>query len=254
MHYLQYHRASGSIVAQVEMNPRFAIDADEYAYLSGTGTQDQHWIDSDAICPRVPCEVQCGPSLVEASASAVVIATGLPDPCWARIRGTSSQPFAEQFLQVEGGSLMFMPEITGTYVVTLEGQYTSPPITFEVVSLDAFKATRHDLVSAQKAAVMALGTSLHGYRWDADAAAQLSVNGMATSINAGIPLPSAFYWTSFDNQDVPFTAQDILDLSAALAAFNFAVHDHSRTLKSQIADAATIDAVMAIDVTAGWPS
>ncbi len=254
MNYLQYHIASGSVVAQVEMDPRFAIDRDGCGYAAGTGTQDRHWVDSGAICARSPYDAHSGPSYIEQGAAPIPVMTRLPDPCWARIRGTGNQPFSERFVRVEGGTLMFVPEITGTYSVTLEGQYSSAAKTFEIVSLDQFKVRRNDEVSDQKMVALSGGMILDGHRWDTDPAAQLSINSMASAANAGIPLPADFYWTTYDNADVPFAKDNLLALSAAVAAFNFAVHDRSRVLKSQIAAATTIGEVEAIDVTAGWPN
>ena len=109
-------------------------------------------------------------------------------------------------------------------------------------------------MSDQKMVALSGGMILDGHRWDTDPAAQLSINSMASAANAGIPLPADFYWTTYDNADVPFAKDNLLALSAAVAAFNFAVHDRSRVLKSQIAAATTIGEVEAIDVTAGWPN
>lgn len=255
MQYIQYHIASGAITANVEMNPRFAVASDDgYDYLPGGAAQETHWVDAGQIAPRVPYDAHTGPSIILQDTSAVTVLTGLPDPCWVRIRGNSQSQFQELTLEVIGGSLTFKPEHPGQYVVSLEGRYSCADWHFEVVSLDQFKARRIDEVKEQKALALKAGVEWNGHRWDADATAQLQISGTVTSISAGLPLPEGFYWTSYDNVNVPVTSNDLIDLGAAIVAFNFAIHDRSRSLKEQIEIASSLSELDAIDVGIGWPS
>jgi len=67
-------------------------------------------------------------------------------------------------------------------------------------------------------------------------------------------LPPDFYWTSYDNEDVPADAQGIKQLSAAMMTFIFATHSKARQLKDAIEALDTNEAVMNLDLASGWPS
>ena len=253
--YLRYHKASGSIFSKISANEILPVESNpDYALIEGVAGQNDHWIDDGQIADREFYDAHAASAIVEQGTTALCVLSALPDPCWVRVRGAGGLAYDEQLFFVEGGSLMFAPDLAGTYVAELEGRYIGLPKRLEVISLDAFKQRRNDEVTARKAITLAAGVTWNGHRWDADTAAQLNVSGMATSINAGVPLPRDFYWTSFDNENVPMTAQDVLDLGAAIVAFNFAVHDRNRSLKAQIEMASTLSDVAAINITTGWPS
>lgn len=255
MNYLRYHIASGIIYSKMVSEPRFAVEHDpDFALLEGEGTPDEHWIRDGEVAHRLPYTGHSAAPLVERGEDAVAVITGLPDPCWLKIRGTANMPFMEQLLKVEGGTFSFAPALAGRYVVILMGQHVAPERSFEAIDLAAYQARRNDETTARKAIAVTAGVEWNGHRWDTSPSAQLNLSGIASSINSGLSLPEDFYWTDFDNVDVPIDAAGVIALGQAVIGFNFAVHDHSRTLKSRIASAATLSEVAAIDIDTGWPS
>jgi hypothetical protein len=255
MNYLRYHIASGIILSSItsETLPPAEIDP-AFALFEGQGFPEDHWISDNELVARTPYDDHTAIGLTLVSADAVPVITGLPDPCWVRIRGTANMRFSEQLHCVEGGALSFPPALAGQYIVQLMGQYVAPGRSFEAVGLADFKQRRNDEISTLKAVAVLAGVEWNGHRWDTSPAAQLNLSGIASSINSGLALPNGFYWTDFANEDVAIDAAGVLTLGQAVIAFNFAVHDHSRTLKQAIQGCSTLAEVTAIDVADGWPA
>jgi hypothetical protein len=250
LQHLRYHIASGSIVARLGLDPICAVEEHpEYALIEGDASPETHWIDDGEIIARTIHDGAVSVDQIEDGSTSVPVITGLPADCWMRIRGTANMRFPERLEAVSGGTLMFVPEVPGRYVVTLMGRYAEPEMTFEVVPLDTLKQRRKDEVTARKALASRAGVKWEGHRWDASADALSAVKSYL-----GMPLPEGFYWTDFEGVDVPIDEAGLAALAGAIVTFTFAVHDRSRALKDMIQSAALADEVRAVDVDAGWPT
>lgn len=256
MNYLRYHTETGEILAQHQCAPENldALRTEGTDFVEGNVTQSAFWIDGTDVAAREIISVAAPTVPLLPSKTPVELFSGLPSNCWVRIRGTENMPFEAALYRSQDGSIEFTPSLPGSYVVQLVGRYAAPEFTFEVQSLYVVMARRQAEVAAKKAERIAAGFEFMGHRWDADATAQANLTSMASAVNAGMVLPDDFYWTSYDNEDVPADAQGIRQLSAAMMSFIFATHSKARQLKEAIEALETNEAVMALDIESGWPT
>lgn len=256
MTYLRYHTDTGEILAQLQCDPNNLdlLRTEGTDLIEGEVSQYDFWVDEGKIEPREPVEVSVSPVPIMPSDTPTELLSDLPDGCWVRVRGTENMPFDASIYQAQGGSISFLPSLPGRYVAQLVGRYQAPEFSFEVQPLRVIQERRQAEVTARKAEQLAGGFMFKGHRWDADAAAQANLTSMAHAVSSGMVLPEDFYWTSYDNVDVPADAQGIAQLSAALMTFIFATHSKARKLKEAIDAMETNEAVMSLDIASGWPA
>ncbi|MEX3690832.1 DUF4376 domain-containing protein [Paraburkholderia sp. BR14263] len=84
-----------------------------------------------------------------------------------------------------------------------------------------------------------------GYQTDSVSVSNLSQ--MILAFQATGAVPDGFYWVAADNTQVPFTYADLQGLAQAMGAQGAAAFQKFQTLKVEVAAAATIAAVQAID-------
>lgn len=91
---------------------------------------------------------------------------------------------------------------------------------------------------------------------DSDAEARSNITGAATGalIAKVSNLPYSVTWTMLDNSTATLDADGMLAMGLAVLAHVNACHDRARQLRTAIESAATMAELLAIDVTAGWPS
>lgn len=91
---------------------------------------------------------------------------------------------------------------------------------------------------------------------DSDSEARSNISGAATGalIAKVSNLPYSVTWTMLDNSTATLDADGMLAMGLAVLAHVNACHDRARQLRTAIEAAATMAELLAIDVTAGWPS
>jgi len=91
-----------------------------------------------------------------------------------------------------------------------------------------------------------------GRRWDGG----LTVRTRLQPVVALAQLPSGFYWTSANNEDVPMDLEALRELNAAheaaLVARGWEIHARQRCMKLEVAELDTAEALQAYVV--GWPA
>ncbi len=255
MAHLRYHNQTGEILAQLQSDPAniHLLATDGTGLIEGVATVQDSWVDGDAIKDREHISITAPTVPFAPGDVAVAILTGLPSGCWVRVRGTANMPFEAQVIRASRGKVMFVPSLAGRYVVQVVGRYRASDAEFEVQPLDGVKGRRQAEVTGKKAAQLSAGFIWNGHRWDADASAQANLNSMASAVGSGMDLPQGFFWTNYDNVDVPIDGAGIAALRVALMNFTFATHAHARSLKDLIEAQDSNAAVMALDLDAGWP-
>ena len=91
---------------------------------------------------------------------------------------------------------------------------------------------------------------------DSDAEARSNITGAATGalIAKVSNLPYSVTWTMLDNTTVTLDADGMIAMGLAVLSHVNACHDRARQLRTAIESAANMAELLAIDVTAGWPS
>jgi hypothetical protein len=113
---------------------------------------------------------------------------------------------------------------------------------------------------AQFNAVIAAGFAYQGKVYQLDPASQSNMTAMGAMALGSIgnpvasPWPSGFVWIAADNTGTAMTAQQCYAFTFAAGLYGSACVLFLRTLKDRILATASLAAVQAIDVTAGWPT
>lgn len=108
------------------------------------------------------------------------------------------------------------------------------------------KARRKTQLNEEREAALVSGVAYNGYTFDTDERSRSNVVGTVGAINAGIPLPTGFTWRTSDNQDVPMTEAQMVELAGLLLEHVNTTYAKSWQLKAQVDDAASIDEVDAV--------
>lgn len=115
--------------------------------------------------------------------------------------------------------------------------------------LMAAKASKREEINSWRDNTEAGGFDWKGHRWDSDAAARERISSVAPLCLAGID-PPAGYWTDADNQDVPMTASDFVQMYTAMLTAGGNVHVRQRQMKTDIDAMSSTDLVEAYVVGA----
>lgn len=121
-----------------------------------------------------------------------------------------------------------------------------------VESLDDAKVVQWATIKAERDRLEMSGVAYLGAVFDSDA---LSVQRIGIAVQAAQAAKSAGQpfsvdWTTADNTVVTLTAEEVIGLPLALAAYSNSLHVTARELRDQIEAAATVDEVKAIV----WPT
>jgi len=256
MEYVKYNKETGDIVAKIVTAPEFVQHQENHLYglLEDDNIDiEKSYVDNGKVYSK---KVATGYT-VDGSPHAIgiesIFVTGLPKPCWIKIRGTNNLHFEEVYDFCGNGEMAFTPPSAGVYHVTFIGEYLGE-FDIEAIDLDAYRARRQGEVNAKKAEVLAGGLTWGENRWDANEGSLTAINTYTAAVNAGQSLPDGFYWTDYDNNNVPMTGEQLVQLGSAMVGFLFNVHSMGTTLKTQIGQAATLSELTSIDINAGWPN
>lgn len=90
-----------------------------------------------------------------------------------------------------------------------------------------------------------------GHTWDADKASLVRLDPVLKMPS----LPQGFIWTTADNQDVEVSLAELaqleVEISIAIVARGFQIHQHQRQMKTEVEQLTTIQDVLTY--TVGWP-
>lgn len=256
MTYLRYDLRTGEILATIQTDPdKIALLATEgTGLIEGNANALEYWVDGDQVKEREAVAVPATLMPLLPSEASQSVSDGFPIGSSVRVRGTNNMPYEAQIVRIEDGTLRFTPSLVGRYAIQFVGRYSGPEFYLEVQSLHTVQSRRQAEVTAKKAEQLAGGFLWNNYRWDADAKAQQNVTSIASAIAGGMTLPTDFFWTSYDNQDVEIDESGITSLSTAMMTFIFSTHAYSRYLKDLIEKQDSNEVVLSIDIHSGWPA
>ncbi|EKS4650112.1 DUF4376 domain-containing protein [Salmonella enterica] len=96
--------------------------------------------------------------------------------------------------------------------------------------------------------------TLNGHRWDCGKASQARLAPVVAVAKSGA-LPSGFFWTDADNNDVPMTTDELTALEAAMqqnmVLQGFKIHERQRQMKEAVDKLTDYKAIK--DYAVGWP-
>lgn len=115
------------------------------------------------------------------------------------------------------------------------------------VSLEKIKVKRKAYINAKRDEAMAAGVEYNGVIFDSDFISQANMARVHTGVNDSWPLPEGFTWRSADNQDIPFTTEDVNNLAHIMLDNGNSIYKDSWVKKKAIDDATTQTEIEAID-------
>ncbi|EJX0512057.1 DUF4376 domain-containing protein [Salmonella enterica] len=96
--------------------------------------------------------------------------------------------------------------------------------------------------------------TLNNHRWDCGKASQARLAPVVAVAKSGA-LPSGFFWTDADNNDVPMTTDELTALEAAMqqnmVLQGFKIHERQRQMKEAVDKLTDYKAIK--DYAVGWP-
>lgn len=119
--------------------------------------------------------------------------------------------------------------------------YTSNGTLVSVVdtrSLDDVKAEKWTKINEHREVILNRGLWYMGYLWGSDERSRANITGVTASVATGIPLPPGFTWRDNNNNNVPFTVENIVTLGAFMLAYVNMVYNASWQMKNEV-DACT---------------
>ena len=122
-------------------------------------------------------------------------------------------------------------------------------------TLDEVKRGKWDELNAYRELQLANhGLWYMGHWWDASDRARSNITGAITTVVVGVPLPSGFVWRDNDNNNVPFTATNLITLGSYMALYVNEVYGTSwyfKTIIDSLTSLAALDATIIADLP--WP-
>ncbi|EAQ6132031.1 DUF4376 domain-containing protein [Salmonella enterica] len=113
------------------------------------------------------------------------------------------------------------------------------PFTVTPEMLTAAKDTKHAEINAWRDA-QENGNypfELNGHRWDCGKASQSRLAPVVAVAKSGA-LPPGFFWTDADNEDIPMTTDELINLEAAMqqnmVATGWKIHERQRRMKEEV--------------------
>ena len=110
-------------------------------------------------------------------------------------------------------------------------------------SLEDARLAKKELINQEREIQLAAGLWYMGHFWDTSARARTNLTGIMTGISAGLPLPDNFVWRDNNNNNVPFSPTNLLELGGYMLAYVNMVYNVSWYMKEQIDALATIEEV-----------
>lgn len=120
-------------------------------------------------------------------------------------------------------------------------------------AINALVSDKHESIDLERDKRRADGVTYNGVLFDSDVVSTANISSWATAVAANIPVPAGFTWRSKDNQDIPFIAQDILELAAVSLARGTACYMRAWQLKAEVSAMTDYQQIINFDITTGWP-
>lgn len=153
--------------------------------------------------------------------------------------------------QVAAGEVFVPVEEPGDYLISEDGLRCVP----RPKTLDELRMEVWDRVKAQREAAIDAGAPTPHGAVDSDTDGRSNVAGAALSANIALSSgqPYSITWTMLDNSTKTLNAVEMIEVGLAVLAHVDACHNKARAFRTEIEAAADEAALLAIDVTAGWP-
>ena len=117
------------------------------------------------------------------------------------------------------------------------------PFLYSPWDLPIYKNRKDRIIDADRDATLNNGFTWDGYMFDSDEASRNNLTSVVASVNAGIPLPPNFVWRTKDNQSLPLTATQLVELGGAMLDFVNATYVTSWDRKTVVQNATTFQQV-----------
>lgn len=118
-------------------------------------------------------------------------------------------------------------------------------------SLEDARLAKKELINQEREVRLATGLWYMGHFWDTSERARTNLTGIMTGISAGLPLPDNFVWRDNNNNNVPFSPTNLLELGGYMLSYVNMVYNVSWYMKEQIETLASIEEVDAYVLF--WP-
>lgn len=122
-----------------------------------------------------------------------------------------------------------------------------------VDSLNMLKNAKKVAIDMERDRQRYSGVVYNGISYDSDVVSSNNLVGWVSAINAGITLPEDFTWRSADNQNIPFTENDVLSLASAMILKTTACYQRAWALKAELDALIDYQDIKDFDSTTGWP-
>lgn len=119
-------------------------------------------------------------------------------------------------------------------------------------TVEQARLDKQEEINVMREEMLAAGLWYMGHFWDTSGRARTNVTGVIAGVTAGLPLPSGFVWRDNNNNNVPFTATNLVTLGGYIIQWVNIVYGYSWNMKSQLDTKTTLAEIDAFVIT--WPS
>mgnify|MGYP001388100592 CR=1 FL=1 len=207
---------------------------------------DAFYVEAGVVLPREAVGATLNHDVILADGVDQATLSGLPASCHLRVNG--------EVWGVNTGSFTISSVGPGVVTVELVGRYRGGPWMIEARTLEDWKRALRDQINSEHDTRLAGGFWFGGVKYDTDEKSQRNVLATSAGIGLGISLPEDFYWTSWDDQDIPMSTEEFSAFAAAMWLWGEALHRHKRALKAALESMTSAAELRSLDPTAGWPS
>lgn len=114
------------------------------------------------------------------------------------------------------------------------------------------RADKQELINVMREEMLVAGLWYMGYFWDTSARARTNITGVISGVTAGLPLPAGFIWRDNNNNNVPFTATNLVTLGGYIIQWVNVVYMYSWQMKAALDAKTTLAEIDAYQIV--WPS
>lgn len=139
--------------------------------------------------------------------------------------------------------------------IVWEWKVTKLPAKTIADNLTNAKSSKTAYINQIRDQLEADGFSYMGKVIDSDPRSVLRINSASLAAMAALTVGEhmTISWTAKDNTSIDMDSNAIIEMPVALAVHADSLHKYAKSLKALVADATTVEDVIAIDVNQGWP-
>ena len=119
-------------------------------------------------------------------------------------------------------------------------------------TVEIARANKQEEINVMREEMLAAGLWYMGHFWDTSARARTNITGVLTGVTAGLPLPANFVWRDNNNNNVPFTATNLVMLGGYIIQWVNVVYGYSWSMKAELDTKTTLAEIDAYTIV--WPS